>query len=176
MTDRGDSRGLEDLCRDLHPRLFRSLALYCGSEAVAEELTQETLIRLWVRGEGLRSLRSPEAWAYKVAFNLAHLWGRRNGAEQRAQERVAQQPTSLATDPADAVADQDTVLRAIAALPPRQRAALVLRHLDDLSVETTAEILGCAAGTVKALTSQAIASLHRQLPDLSTEETEAPHA
>jgi RNA polymerase sigma factor (sigma-70 family) len=47
----------------------------------------------------------------------------------------------------------------VAALPRRQRAALVLRYFSDLSVDRTAEVLGCAPGTVKSLTSQAIASL-----------------
>jgi RNA polymerase sigma factor (sigma-70 family) len=97
---------------------------------------------------------SPEAWAFRVAFNLAASRFRRGAAERRARARLGP-PDDHATDHADAVA----VRQAVAALPRRQRAALVLRYFADLPVDRTAEVLGCAPGTVKSLTSQAIASL-----------------
>lgn len=56
------------------------------------------------------------------------------------------------------IADRDYLLRALAALPPGQRAVLVLRYFDDLSEGETAEMLGCSVGTVK---SQAARALHR---------------
>jgi RNA polymerase sigma factor (sigma-70 family) len=72
-------------------------------------------------------------------------------------------------EPAD-VTDALAVRAAVAALPPRQRAAVVLRYFADLSVDQTAAVLGCAPGTVKSLTSQAIASLRDRF------EVEVTHA
>src|SRR4051812_3813807 len=141
-------------CRELHPRLVGALALHCGDRDVAEELAQETLARVWERWSTVRAMDSPDAWAFRVGFNLATSRFRRAAAERRARARVGpvddHQP-----DTASALA----IRAAVAALPPRQRAAVVLRYFADLSVERTAEVLGCAPGTVKSLTSQAIASL-----------------
>jgi DNA-directed RNA polymerase specialized sigma24 family protein len=62
-------------------------------------------------------------------------------------------------DHAAAVADRDYLLRALAGLPPRQRAVLVLRYFDDLSEAETAQMLGCSLGTVKSQAAQAMAKL-----------------
>ena len=141
-------------CRAMHPRLVGALALHCGDRDVAEELSQETLARVWERWSTVRTMESPEAWALRVGFNLAASRFRRRAAERRARARLG---------PVDErVADESAALEvreAVASLPPRQRAALVLRYFADLPVDETAEILGCAPGTVKSLTSQAIASL-----------------
>ena len=89
---------------------------------------------------------------YRVAVNLARSRRRRQQAEQRALARVGAVAGALAADVADSVAVRD----AVAALPERMRAALVLRYFADLPVAEVAEILECAPGTVKSLTSQAI--------------------
>jgi RNA polymerase sigma factor (sigma-70 family) len=142
-------------CRELHPRLVGALALHCGDRDVAAELAQETLARVWERWSTVERHEAPEAWAFRVAFNLAASRYRRRAAERRAHARLGVSSTSYEQDTADAVA----VRAAVAGLPPRQRAALVLRYFVDLSVERTAEVLECRPGTVKSLTNQAIASL-----------------
>jgi RNA polymerase sigma-70 factor (sigma-E family) len=141
-------------CRALHPRLVGSLALHCGDRDVAQELAQETLARVWERWASVRAMDAPEAWAYRVAFNLAASRFRRAAAERRARSRFGPVVEHV-PDAADALA----VRAAVGSLPPRQRAAIVLRYFADLSVEQTAEVLGCAPGTIKSLTSQAIATL-----------------
>jgi RNA polymerase sigma factor (sigma-70 family) len=142
------------LCARLHPRVYGSLFLYCGERDVAEELTQETLLRVWQHWPAVSAMDSPERWALRVAFNLVKSVFRRRRVAQRI---LAVQHLGVAhsQDPADALA----MRVAVAGLPPRQRAALVLRYFDDLSVAETARVLGCADGTVKALTSQAVANL-----------------
>jgi RNA polymerase sigma factor (sigma-70 family) len=57
------------------------------------------------------------------------------------------------------IADRDYLLRALAALPPRQRAVLVLRYFDDLSEAETAHMLGCSLGTVKSQAARGLARL-----------------
>jgi RNA polymerase sigma-70 factor (ECF subfamily) len=168
-TDRPDA---VEFCRLVYPRLVRSLALYCGDAAVAEELTQETLVRVWERWSKVAELDAPDAWAFRVGFNLANSWARRRAAERRAHARLARDAAQ------GTVAErQDTaaVRPALLALPPRQRAAVVLRYLADLSVADTAEALGCEPGTVRALTSQGVAGLRARLA-VSIDEEEREHA
>jgi RNA polymerase sigma-70 factor (sigma-E family) len=151
------TREMDDVvafCRSMHPRLVGALALHCGDRDVAEELAQETLARVWERWSSVSVMDSPASWTYRVGFNLAASRFRRRAAERRAHARAGH-PDDHVPDPAAAVAVRD----AVAALPPRQRAAVVLRYFADLSVDDTASVLGCAPGTVKSLTSQAITAL-----------------
>jgi RNA polymerase sigma factor (sigma-70 family) len=73
----------------------------------------------------------------------------------------------------EAVADRLTILALLAELPPRRRAVLVLRYFCDLSVEETAEELGCSTGTVKSQTARAIEALRARLLDRSAVAEEA---
>jgi RNA polymerase sigma-70 factor (sigma-E family) len=157
VEDDGDLRAF---CRRIHPRLVGALGLHCGDGRVAEELAQETLARVWERWSTVRSATSPDAWAFRVAFNLANSRFRRRAAEQRAYQRVGVPRDAVdGPDAADSVAVRDAVV----ALPPRQRAVIVLRYFADLSVEDTASAMRCAPGTVKSLTSKAIDGLRARL-------------
>ena len=145
---------LTRLCRAEWPRLVGALSLWTGDRATAEELAQETLIRLCQHWERVRDLERPGAWAHRVALNLARSEGRRRRVARRVQARLATRVALAGPDMADVLA----VRAAIQDLPERERAALVLRHFVDLSVEETAEAMGCPANTVKTLTRRA---LHR---------------
>jgi RNA polymerase sigma factor (sigma-70 family) len=72
---------------------------------------------------------------------------------------VVEQPSPQVDDPAGAVLDRMVLMDALAALPPRQRACVVLRYYEDLSVETVADVLGCRVGTVKSQTARGLATL-----------------
>ena len=128
------------------------MAYLTGDVGAGEDIAQEALTRAWTRWGRVSRLDSPEAWTYRVAVNLARSRRRRQQAEQRALARVGVDAGALAAEVADSVAVRD----AVAALPERMRAALVLRYFADLPVAEVAEILDCAPGTVKSLTSQAI--------------------
>lgn len=166
-----DDTTLADLCRDEYPRLVGLLALYVGSRPLAEDLAQETLVRLHLHWPRVRTMASPHGWLCGVGVNLARSWWRRRYAEQRANRRFVA-GRSPAVSVAAAIAEPADVLvirTAVAQLPPRQRAALVLRYYGGLSVLETAEQLSCAPGTVKSLTHKAIAALRASL-DVSLEE------
>ena len=170
MGDDTDDRALAALCRDEHARLVGLLALYVGSRPVAEDLAQETLIRLHQHWPRVRTMPSPHSWISGVGINLARSWWRRRYAEHRANRRFeAGRPTHAGLgEPADVL----TVRAAVAQLPPRQRAVLVLRFYAGLSVAEAAEQLGCAPGTVKSLTHKAVAGLRRVMA-VDLEETRA---
>lgn len=144
-------------CERIRPRLVGSLSLHVGDPGVAEELAQETLVRVWSRWSRVRGLDAPEGWAHRVAANLANSWWRRRQAEQRARRRhgPAVQESEGGADPGDAMA----VRAAVAELPRRQREALVLRYYVGCSVDEAAQVMGRAPGTVKALCHQAITRL-----------------
>jgi RNA polymerase sigma-70 factor (sigma-E family) len=147
--------GEAEFCRALWPRLAASMAYLTGDVGAGEDIAQEALTRAWARWGRVSRLDSPEAWTYRVAMNLAHSRHRRRQAERRALARMDASEVSVDVSTADAV----TVRGAVAALPERTRAALVLRYFADLPVDDVAEILDCAPGTVKSLTSQAIDKL-----------------
>jgi RNA polymerase sigma-70 factor (sigma-E family) len=158
-----EAQTAEAFCARVRPWLIGSLSLYCGDADVAEELAQETLARVWDRWPKVAAMQAPESWAYRVALNLANSHYRRRAAERRATARQDRPVTSF-EDPDTAAAL--TIRHAVSRLPRRQRAALVLRYYSDLSVVETAALLGCAPGTVKALTHQAIAGLRNSADGL----------
>jgi RNA polymerase sigma-70 factor (sigma-E family) len=150
-------------CRRVYPRLVGALGLHCGDGRVAEELAQETLTRVWERWPTVRAADSPDAWTFRVAFNLANSRFRRRAAEERAYGRLGiRRDADELPNTADAIAVRD----AVASLPPRQRAVILLRYFTDFSVEDTATAMGCAPGTVKSLTSRAIDGLRARLGDV----------
>jgi RNA polymerase sigma factor (sigma-70 family) len=138
--------------------VFSALALYCASTELAEDLTQETLLRVWKHWPSVSEMQRPDRWALRVAFNLAKSrWRRRRIERAIDTARTAEQPLNM--DPTDVI----VVRAAVAMLPPRQRAAVVVRYFNDLSVADAAMVLGCAEGTVRALTHQAVANLRVSL-------------
>ena len=158
-------------CTALRPVLVGGLTLHCRDRGVAEEVAQETLVRVWERWATVRSLPSREAWAWRVALNLTASRFRRHAAERRANARLVGRRGAAASwgpDPADGLA----VRAAVGGLPERQRAVVVLRFYADLPVATVAEVLGCAPGTVKSLTHKAVAGLRSRLGDVVEEVVE----
>lgn len=152
----GAAHDVDDLCRRLHPRLVGSLRLYLGDRGLAEELAQDALVRLVERSASVTSMERPDAWAYRVAFNLARSRLRRLGAERRATAKAGPDPTEARTED---VAARVAVHRALALLPPRQRQAVVLRYFADLPLAEVAAAMSCRPGTVKAHLHQAVAAL-----------------
>jgi RNA polymerase sigma factor (sigma-70 family) len=124
--------------------VFGALALYTGDPALAEELTQEVMLRVWRSWPTASTKDRPERWALRVGLNLAKSRWRRLRLERR---EIA--PSPRIEDAGGDLADALAVRAAVVALPRRQRAAIVLRYFNDLSVADTAAVLSCAEGTVK---------------------------
>lgn len=159
MAGHADDAELAAFCAVEHPRLVRLLALYVGSVPVAEELAQDSVARLCEHWPRVAAMANRRAWLTRVALNLANSWFRRRAAERRAQARHGPVPDRV-DEPGTAAAL--AVRAAVAALPPRQRTALVLRYYADLPVAEVAALMRCSEGTVKALTHQAIARLRER--------------
>jgi RNA polymerase sigma factor (sigma-70 family) len=121
------------------------------------DLVQEALTRALARHPNLRGVRDPPAYLSVIVVNAARSWGTR--AARRSQLEVPQ------PEPSDPVTSDDDVLNLLMELPPRQRACLYLRFVDDLGVTEVARRLGCSTGTVKSQTSKALATLRRVLTE-----------
>ena len=160
-----DNDEMVAFCRGVHPRLVGVLAFTVGDRWVAEELAQETVIRICQQWPKVRDMAAPHAWAHRVALNLANSWLRRRIAERKATAKLQlRQSAPTAVDSADVLA----VRAAVGELPERQRTALVLRYFADLPAAQAATVMGCKESTVRALTYQAIGTLrdHAGLLDL----------
>ena len=123
-------------------------------------MTQEAFARAYERWRTVSRAERPGAWVQRVAVNLALTW--------RAASVSATARRSHPRAPASAMEPElpdPELFAALRALPLQQRAAVVLRHWADLSVEETARTLGKRPHTVKALTSQGLANLRRSLAD-----------
>lgn len=148
-------------CERLYPKVVGTLTLVIGDRMTAEELAQETFVRVWERWPRVRTMDSPEGWTHHVAMNLARSALRRRAAARRAHRRLEAQTAVAMSE-----ADRDDVLAvrdALAALPRKQRDAIVLRYYAGLDVKAAAQALGCAPGTVTSLCHRARQSMRDDL-------------
>ncbi len=146
-------------------QLLRTAVLLVGDLGHAEDLVQvalERTARHWTRLAG-----APEAYARVVLVRLAtDRWRRRS---RRVAEVLTDPPESSDRDFATDVVTHQSLINALATLTPRQRAVLILRYFDDLSVEQTADALEVSAGTVKTTAFRAVARLRTTMPALDAE-------
>lgn len=172
MRDDERSREFVAFTRAHRPDLVRTAALLCaGDEAFAEDVVQTTLTRLYLSWARVRRADSRLAYARR---SLTHVFIDEARRAHRRRETTVAEPAHAATEPTSPEADPElraVVLAALAALGPRQRAVVVLRHWHDLDVAETARVLGCSPGTVKSQNARALAQLRDRLGalDLSLE-------
>lgn len=162
-TRRPPPSALDEFTAIHHGRLVGTLWLYCGDRDLAEELAQETLVRVCRDWEEVGRMAAPGAWAHRVAINLANSHFRRRGAARRAHARIRSDALELHTDP-DAAANV-AVRRAVARLNPKQRSVVVLRYYADLSLQEIADALGMSLSAVKSLHHRATRALQDALRD-----------
>jgi len=137
--------------------LQRTAWLLTGDWALAEDLVQTALARSWPRWDRIRRSDDPEVYVRRAMVNTWVTWSRRRWRRERPAEPLPDGPASQ--DVAAEVTARVVVRDILATLPDRQRAVLVLRLFDDLSVAQVAQVLDCSAGTVKSTMSQALAKL-----------------
>jgi RNA polymerase sigma-70 factor (sigma-E family) len=148
-----------DYVAKIRPRLQRTAYLMCGDWYLADDLAQESLIKVFRRWKSLD--RSGELGPYTMRV-LVHQVRREAKRAWRSRE-VSGPPPDLPAVGRGGDDNRAAIAKALARLGPRQRAIVVLRYWEDLSVEQTARIVGCSQGTVTSQAHRALATLRALL-------------
>lgn len=158
---RRDEQGFVEFVDAYQGRLRRAAFLITGDWALADDVTQEALVRMYVALPRLGQVESLFGYARRTVVNVAIDAARRRGTRERYEAKESVPPPL--PDVAGAHADRTAVMAALGGLAPRQRAVVVLRYFEDLSVAQTAEVLGCSQGTVKSQTARGLDALRGAL-------------
>jgi RNA polymerase sigma-70 factor (ECF subfamily) len=140
--------------------LLRIAFLLSGDVTLAEDLLQTALSKTYLAWRRLDGMDSVEAYTRRVLMNTATSWWRRRW---RAEQPTSNLPECSIMDQSQVVVDRDAMWRALATLPARQRAVIVLRYYEDLTEAEAAAQLGVSVGTVKSQSARALSTLRERL-------------
>lgn len=155
------------------PGLYRTAFMLLGDRGLAEDLAQTALTKTYAAWTRIEDRSAARAYAHRTLVNTAASWFRRKG--WRKEYPTAELPDSSGPSGARDVGARSEMMDALSRLPPRQRAVVVLRFYEDLSVAETADALGCSVGTVKSQTFEAFSKLRTLLGDATLFETPGAH-
>jgi RNA polymerase sigma-70 factor (sigma-E family) len=144
------------------PRLRRTAYLLCGDWHLAQDLTQTALARMYASWGRVRRSGNLNAYSRRVLMNAIFDQRKRRSSGEVV---VAELPESAGQPPEAAAEVHITLMRALATLPVRDQAIVVLRYWEDHSVETVAEILDVSASVVKTQSARALTRLRALLGD-----------
>ena len=152
------------------PRLRRTAFLLCGDWHTAEDLAQITLAKMFVAWRRVSQLDAVHAYATRTLVN-SYLASQRR---KRAAELLLSRPPERTAPPQEPEL-RLVVLDALATLPAKARAVVVLRYWEDLSVEQVADLLGCSPGNVKSQSARSLEKLRAVLGDPAAEQRPPCH-
>jgi RNA polymerase sigma-70 factor (sigma-E family) len=152
-----------EFAQAVSPRLLRTAFLLCGDWHTSEDLAQATLAKVFASWRRVSQQPVAQAYAIRILVNT-YLSGQRR---KRPREILTDRLPDRAADAA-APEERIVVLAALAGLPPKSRAVVVLRYWADLSVDQVAEVLGCSAGNVKSQSARALDKLRPVLGEAMT--------
>jgi RNA polymerase sigma-70 factor (sigma-E family) len=151
-------------------RMGRLAYLLTGDRDTADDLVQDAFLKLARSFGQLRNVEAFESYFRRTVVNLARNHNRRGQIEHSYLRRSAALACPGWAEPAepavDHVADRVRLRDALLRLPPRSRAAIVLRYYEDLSELQVAELMRCRPGTVKSLVSHGMAQLREEIGDV----------
>lgn len=163
VTPVGESAlSFEAFYEETHARLYTALCLVTGSRHEAEEVMQEAFVRVWERWDRVGRLESPTGYLYRAAMNTVRSRYRRASLALRRTVGLAPRTDDLA-----AVEDRVVVARALRALTPSQRAAVVLISMFGLPSEEAGRILHMEPSAVRTLAARARASMRDEVGELT---------
>ena len=158
-----DARALESLVARHGDWAFGFVFRLSGNRQLAEEVVQSAFLRLWQRADAWEGRSRFSTWFYRVLHNLAIDRMRRLGPAAEALDEALPDPAD-GPEQATMREQRDARVRAaLAALPERQRAAIVLSHYEGRSQTEASAILGISEGALESLLSRARASLRIML-------------
>lgn len=171
----GEVEAFRLLFERYYKRIYNTVYPIVGNASDAEDVVQEAFVKAYQALESLREGQAFLAWLYRIALNLARnavrdrraqLWESLDEHITWGDDSLERQVADSAPEPADVMEErevQEVVRKAIATLSPAHREVIVLHHLQGLSVEEIAGIVGCSVGTVKSRLSRGRDALRRKL-------------
>jgi RNA polymerase sigma-70 factor (sigma-E family) len=159
-----DRQSFEAYVKARTQALSRVAYLLTGDHHLAEDLVQQTFLRVAGRWSKVVAAGDPDPYVRRVLYHQHVSWWRRYG---RISQTELGDADNEVPDYADRISITVAVQRALRRLGPRQRAALILRYFEDLTEAETAEVLGCRVGTVKSQVRDGLARLRVLAPDLA---------
>lgn len=160
IRSQGDISGFSDLVATRSPALFRTAYGVVGDHQLAQDLLQEALVKAYVAWPRLRDVTKAEAYVRRTIVTTAISWRRRPSFHERPADSL---PDVGSSDDTERFATHEVVWQQVCNLPPRQRAALVLRYYEGRSEAETAELLSCSVGTVKSQVAAALGKLRDRI-------------
>jgi RNA polymerase sigma-70 factor (sigma-E family) len=146
-----------ELYRSYSPAALRLAYVLVGDKDIAQDIVQDAFVRVFGRFGELRGTDKLQAYLRRTIVNLA-----KNHYRSRDHERTYLQQHGGPRDPAQPPRGTDALREVLMLLPERQRAAIALRYLEDLSEYQTAEVLGTTVPAVKSLVQRAMTTLREQ--------------
>lgn len=150
----------ESYVLDARTPLLRFAVVLTDDPELAQDVVQEVLLRAQQRWDTIRGLDHPHAYVRRMVVNEVISTHRRSSRVEARPDDELDVPTA---DPTDAVDRRDALLRRLGRLPVNQRAAVVMRYLEDMADDEIAAVLGCTAGTVRVHVHRALARLRVDL-------------
>ncbi|GAA3743347.1 SigE family RNA polymerase sigma factor [Plantactinospora mayteni] len=146
--------------------LLRYAVMLTGDPHLAQDLVQETMVRVQLNWRRVDRADAPERYVRRMLTNQYLDWQRGSWVRRVLLRAEPDEALAVRVDHAEATADRDQVWSWLSRLPRRQRAALVLRYYEDLPDAEIAEVLGCAVGTVRSAISRALATLRAEFVEV----------
>jgi len=159
-ADLGAYPDFEEFYATNRSRLYTALCLVTGNREEAEEITQDAFLRVFERWDRVAAMDDPDGYLFRVGMNLF----RNRYQRARLALRRAFHPSRTVDELAD-VETRDEVVRLLQRLTPRERAAVVLTAIVDLSAEEAGRLVGIEASTVRALATRARAHMRHEAVD-----------
>lgn len=159
------SSGFETWARAATPRLVRLATLLTGDPDEGADVVQDVLVTAYEKWHRVSCADNPDAYVSRMVANR-HLARRRSAGRRTRREHLVAVPESRPA-PDVRIADRDALTRALADLGEKQRAIVLLRHVDGVSDTDIARSLGCSVGTVRSQASRGLAHLRVALTDRS---------
>jgi RNA polymerase sigma-70 factor (ECF subfamily) len=163
---RGDAQALRSLFETHKDRVYSIALRYCGDSTVAMDIAQEVFLKLFSAIPNFRGESRFESWLYRIVVNCCFDYRRKSlrlGPLVGDLVGMLRAPGESALHRMMRDELADSVRSAVAALPPDQRIAVVLRYTEGLSYEEIAEAVGCSEGTIASRLNRAHRTLERRL-------------
>lgn len=145
----GLTQAFESFFGKYEQQVFGYLVRMTGDEQTARDLSQEAFLRAWQHFDKLQTYDHPSAWLFRVATNLALSHLRRRGSPVGSAKLLGDDDGPARSDPAWHFIERDLIEQILLELPPKQRAALVLREVYGLSCAEVAQALSMSRDAVK---------------------------